>query len=113
MQPASDLFLGWTTGTQGRHFYVRQLRDAKIKPLVETMDAERLDIYAKRCGWALARAHSKAAETSGISGYLGNGDEFDEAIGTFSLKYADQMEKDHAALTAAVRKGKIAVFRED
>jgi len=113
MQPASDLFLGWTTGTQGRHFYVRQLRDAKIKPLVETMDAERLDIYAKRCGWALARAHSKAAETSGISGYLGNGDEFDEAIGTFSLKYADQMEKDHAALTAAVRRSKIAVFRED
>ena len=112
MQPASDLFLGWVSGRNGRQFYVRQLRDAKIKPLVEAMDAAALDIYAGRCGWALARAHSKAADTSVISGYLGNGDEFDEAIGAFSIRYADQAERDHAALKAAVRKGVIAVCQE-
>lgn len=112
MQPASDLFLGWVTGTHSRHYYVRQLRDAKIKPLVETMNHERLDLYAKRCGWVLARAHSKAADTSVIGGYLGNSDEFDEAIGTFSIHYADQVERDHAALKAAVRKRKINVYRE-
>jgi uncharacterized protein (DUF2252 family) len=112
MQPASDMFLGWVTGTKGRHFYVRQLRDAKIKPLVETMDAERLALFAERCGWALAHAHAKASETAGISGYLGKSDEFDEAIGRFSLAYADQTERDHATLKSAVRKGKIAVYQE-
>jgi len=33
MQPASDIFLGWATAPNGRQFYVRQLHDAKIKPL--------------------------------------------------------------------------------
>jgi uncharacterized protein (DUF2252 family) len=111
MQPASDLFLGWVTGTKGRHFYVRQLRDAKIKPLVETMDALRLNHFAERCGWALAHAHAKATETAGISGYLGKSDHFDEAVGRFALAYADQTERDHATLKAAVRKGKIAVYQ--
>jgi uncharacterized protein (DUF2252 family) len=111
MQPASDLFLGWLTGVKGRHFYVRQLRDAKIKPLVEAMDGERFAIYAERCGWALAHAHAKAAETAGISGYLGKSDQFDEAIGRFAVAYADQAERDHAALKAAVRRGKIAVLQ--
>ena len=112
MQPASDVFLGWVTGTKGRQFYVRQLRDAKIKPIVETMDAGRLTVYAERCGWSLARAHSKAADTNAIVGYLGKSDRFDEAIGRFARSYADQTERDHAALKAAVRKGHIAVHRE-
>jgi uncharacterized protein (DUF2252 family) len=30
MQSSSDIFLGWTTGIEGRQVYVRQLRDAKI-----------------------------------------------------------------------------------
>jgi hypothetical protein len=48
-----------------------------------------------------------------ISGYLGSpSDEFDEAMGKFALAYADQSERDHAALRAAVRKGKIAVHLE-
>ena len=44
MQPSSDVFLGWITAPTGTQFYVRQLRDAKIKPLVETFDAEMLDL---------------------------------------------------------------------
>jgi uncharacterized protein (DUF2252 family) len=79
MQPASDIFLGWVTAPNGRQFYVRQLRDAKIKPLVETFTAEVLDIYAMACGWVLARAHSKVSEISAmISGYLGSSSKFDE-----------------------------------
>jgi uncharacterized protein (DUF2252 family) len=114
MQPASDIFLGWTTAPNGRHFYVRQLHDAKIKPLVETFDAEMLDFYAQACSWALARAHAKASEIAGtISGYLGSSsDEFDIAMGKFALTYADQAERDHAALKAAVRNGKIMVIKE-
>jgi Uncharacterized protein conserved in bacteria (DUF2252) len=114
MQPASDIFLGWVTARNGRQFYVRQLRDAKIKPLVETFNAEALDLYAMLCGWVLARAHAKVSELSTtISGYLGSSsDEFDEAMGKFGLAYADQAERDYAALKAAVRKGKIDVYRE-
>jgi uncharacterized protein (DUF2252 family) len=114
MQPASDIFLGWTTAPNGKQFYVRQLHDAKIKPLVETFDAEMLDVYAQACGWALARAHAKASEISAtIGGYLGSSsDEFDAAMGKFALAYADQAERDHAALKSAVRKGKIAAYQE-
>ena len=57
MQPASDIFLGWVTGQGGRrHFYLRQLRDVKLSPLVETFDAQTLVNYARCCAWALARA---------------------------------------------------------
>ena len=114
MQPASDIFLGWTTAPNGRHFYVRQLHDAKIKPLVETFNAEMLDVYAQACGWVLARAHAKASEISAtISGYLGSSnDAFDAAMGKFALAYADQAERDHAALKTAVRKGKIVASEQ-
>jgi hypothetical protein len=114
MQPASDIFLGWVTGLTGRPLYVRQLHDAKIKPLVEAFDAEVLDIYAMACGWVLARAHAKVSEISStISGYLGaSSDEFDGAMGKFALAYADQAERDHAALKAAVRKGTVEVYQE-
>ncbi len=113
MQPASDLFLGWVTSeATNKQFYVRQLRDAKIKPLVETFNAELLTVYAKACGWVLARAHAKAGDAATISGYLGTSDQFDEAIGAFSLAYADQAERDHTALKAAVRKGTITAFQE-
>jgi uncharacterized protein DUF2252 len=61
----------------------------------------------------LARSHAKVGEVSTISGYLGaSSDEFDEALGDFAVAYADQAERDHAALKAAVRKGKIEVYRE-
>ncbi|PWB78893.1 MAG: DUF2252 domain-containing protein, partial [Holophagae bacterium] len=47
------------------------------------------------------------------SGYMGKSDAFDRAIAAFSVAYADQNEKDHAALERAVRKGKVkAVFEE-
>lgn len=113
MQPASDLFLGWVTAENtGKQFYVRQLRDAKIKPLVETFDSDMLSIYAKGCGWALARAHAKASNVSAISGYLGTGDQFDVAMADFAVSYADQAERDHAALKTAVRKGRIIAYQE-
>ena len=112
MQPASDMFLGWVTGPKGRHFYLRQLRDVKLSPLVETYDAEMLSIYARACGWVLARAHAKAGDPWAITGYLGKQEGFEEAMGKFALAYADQAEQDHAALKAAVRAGKVEVQLE-
>ena len=47
-----------------------------------------------------------------ISGYLGNGGQFDDAMGKFALAYADQAERDHAALKAAVRAGIVEVQLE-
>jgi Uncharacterized protein conserved in bacteria (DUF2252) len=84
----------------------------KITPLVETYDAEMLAIYGKLCGWVLARAHAKTGDPWAIAGYLGKSDRFDEAMGKFSLAYADQAERDHAALQAAVRAGVIEVQLE-
>jgi len=84
-------------------------RDVKLSLLVETYDAEMLSIYGKACGWALARAHAKAGDPWTISGYLGNGGQFDEAMGKFALAYADQAERDHAALRTAVRAGIVEV----
>jgi uncharacterized protein (DUF2252 family) len=113
MQPASDIFLGWVTiDAIGKQYYVRQLRDAKIKPLVETFDSDLMTMYAKACGWVLARAHAKAGDASVISGYLGNSVQFDEAIGDFAVAYADQAERDHAALKAAMKKGRISAYQE-
>ena len=112
MQPASDLFLGWVTAPNGRHFYVRQLRDAKIKPMVETFDAQLLTVYAQACGMVLARAHAKSGDAAMISGYLGRSEQFDEAMAAFAVSSADQAERDYAALKAAVRQGKVTAFRE-
>ena len=113
MQSSSDIFLGWTTGLEGRQIYVRQLRDAKIKPLVETFNRSMLEIYARACGWALARAHGRASHPWLVTGYLGTSDAFDEAMGNFAVSYADQAEHDHAALKAAVSAGKIQVHIEE
>ena len=113
MQPASDMFLGWTAGDQGRHFFVRQLRDIKISIRVETFGRTLMDIYAKWCGRALALAHARSGLPIVLSGYMGKNDTFDRAIAAFAIAYADQNEKDHAALARAVHKGKVdAVFEE-
>ena len=113
MQASSDIFLGWTTGLRGNDLYVRQLRDAKIKPLVETFSRGMLELYGTACGWALARAHGRASHPWLVTGYLGTSDAFDLAMGDFAVAYADQTERDHAALKAAVSAGKIEVRLED
>jgi uncharacterized protein (DUF2252 family) len=107
MQSASDLFLGWTALGDDRHFYVRQLHDMKIKPTVESFSPGLLAQYAAACGWALARAHARGGDAAVIAGYLGKGDAFDQALAAFAAAYADQNERDHAALAAAVRAGRL------
>lgn len=112
MQSASDIFLGWTEGDAGRHFYVRQLKDMKIKPMVEVFTPGVMLQYAEWCGWTLAHAHARSGEPAKISGYLGKSDKFDVAIAEFSVAYADQSERDHEVLMNAVRAGKLEVFVE-
>jgi uncharacterized protein (DUF2252 family) len=111
MQAASDLFLGWTE-YEGRHFYIRQLHDTKIKPLIEGLSASRLGLYSGWCGWALARAHAKSGDAAMISGYLGSNDSFDKAVAKFALAYADQNKRDYNALLKAIRDGRIQTLEE-
>jgi uncharacterized protein (DUF2252 family) len=114
MQPASDMFLGWTEGKLGgHHYFVRQLRDIKISMRVETFGASEMDLYAKWCGRALALAHARSGCSNILSGYMGKSDTFDRAMAEFSVAYADQNERDHASFEKAVRSGKIkSVFEE-
>src|SRR5262249_35007705 len=112
MQAASDIFLGWTHGDRGRHYYVRQLRDMKISPVIEVMKPRNLFNYGTLCGWVLARAHARSGDTAVLSGYMGKSDAFDDAVADFAEAYADQNERDHAALVAAARAGRIEVLTE-
>ena len=114
MQSASDIFLGWTQGTGklARHFYIRQLRDMKLKPKVEVFDATTMVQFGEWCGWTLARAHARSGEPAMIRGYLGKSDTFDKAIAAFSIAYADQTERDHALLKKAAQAGKLEVVLE-
>jgi uncharacterized protein (DUF2252 family) len=112
MQPASDMFLGWAEGPK-RDFFVRQLRDMKLAAMVETFGQPEMEIYAGWCGKALALSHARSGSAAVISGYLGKSDAFDRAIGAFSVAYADQNERDHAALDRAVRTGKVAAEFEE
>ncbi len=112
MQASSDIFLGWqrvAAGLDGkqRDFYVRQLRDWKFSIDVDVMVPSGLRMYGALCGWTLARAHARSGDAIAIAAYLGGSDVFDQAITEFADAYADQNERDHDAVTEAVKSGRI------
>ena len=107
MQAASDIFLGWFRSAYGHDFYVRQFRDMKVSAELETFKPSTLVAYATLCGWALARAHAKAAIPSMIAGYLGSSDQFDIALAKYSRAYADQAERDFELFQRALRSGRL------
>jgi hypothetical protein len=97
----------------GRHFYVRQLRDMKLKFRIEEFKPAKMVIFADWCGGTLARAHARSGEPASISGYLGKADTFDQAIASFAVAYADQVERDFEGFANAVRQGKLAARMDD
>jgi uncharacterized protein (DUF2252 family) len=111
MQSASDVMLGWirSNGVDGvsRDYYIRQLWDGKGSAIVEAMNPSALSAYAGLCGWTLARAHARSGDAAAISSYLGSSDKFDHAMAGFAETYADQNERDYAALKAAVDSKKV------
>ncbi|MFD5306743.1 DUF2252 domain-containing protein [Streptomyces rochei] len=115
IQTTSDIFLGWTHVTgldgKGRDFYVRQLWDWKGIARTETMGPELLSRFARLCGACLARAHARSGDPIALAAYLGGSDRFDRALTEFAHAYADQNERDHEALTAACRSGRITAAR--
>jgi hypothetical protein len=113
MQAAGDIFLGWLHERHGlddrkpRDFYIRQLWDAKTSADVATMRAPDMSLYARLCAWTLARAHARSGDPIAIASYLGSADQFDRAIAAFAETYADQNERDHAALLDAISTGRV------
>jgi uncharacterized protein (DUF2252 family) len=116
MQAASDAFLGWhrlNPAPDGvvRDFYIRQLRDWKFSLDTQDMPPNRLSGYGQVCAWTLARAHARSGDRIAISAYLGNSDSFDKAIGAFAAAYADQNDRDYAALREAAESGRVLAQR--
>jgi uncharacterized protein (DUF2252 family) len=104
-QAASDIFLGWIRGRGEEHrdFYWRQLLDVKGSADLEAITAPGLILYGELCGAALARAHARSGDAAMITGYIGTGGAFANAIADFAEAYADQAEKDHAILVQAIK----------
>jgi uncharacterized protein (DUF2252 family) len=113
LQAASDILLGFGVGPHGKDFYVRQLRDAKVKPVLDNLPVRNFRRFARTCGEVLARAHARSADAVVLSAYLGNTPSFDEAIGQFALSYARQTESDHAALISAIKSGRLPAEPQD
>ena len=115
-QAQSDIFLGWTrvTGPDAvdRDYYVRQLRDWKFSLPIEALIPAGMTVYARLCGWTLARAHARSGDRIALAAYLGGSAKFDAAIADFAETYADQNERDYAALQAAVKDGKAEAATE-
>ena len=102
MQAASDVFLGWSSS--GDHdFYVRQFKDMKASADLQSADQYQLREYAHWCGVALATAHARSGDPAAIAGYVGRRTTLDRALLAFAVAYGEQVERDHAAFTAAVK----------
>jgi len=108
VQATPDIFLGWTRGPAGRHFYLRQLWDMKGSVDTTILQPPGLGFYGGLCGWSLARAHARTGDAVAISAYLGTSDRFDGAIADFAETYADVNERDHAAYVAAIDGGRVS-----
>jgi uncharacterized protein (DUF2252 family) len=113
MQTASDVFLGWTHGKNGRHYYIRQLRDMKLSAIIEDWDTKMLRQYARMCAHALARAHARSGDAAMIAGYMGAGGTFDDAVGEFATEYSMQNRTDFRAFIRAIREGRIKAVRAE
>jgi len=104
MQVQSDPFLGWTR-ISGRDYLVRQLNDHKGSIDLEDLAGSGLEAYGEVCGELLARGHARSGDPLILSGYIGSGDGFAEALAKFGSAYADQTEKDWNELKRSGKAG--------
>lgn len=106
VQAETDILLGWTT-IGGIPFIVRQFRNLKGDIDPTTLKRSLLDDYGRLAGGLLARAHSRSVDPRLLAGYFGGDKVIDKDIAAFAVSYADQTERDHGELVAAVAAGTI------
>ncbi len=102
MQTSSDTFLGWTSSIGDRQYYVRQLKDMKASVDVASLGPKDMRKYAKACGATLARSHSRSGNPAVMSGYMGSGNVFSDAITEFAVAYAAQNDADYQTWMASM-----------
>jgi len=106
VQSATDIFVGWAAGG-GHDYYVRQFPDTKIIANGELI-SPRLAASATACAKDLARSHARTGDPVAIAAHIGGGRAFDEAMAEFAYAYADQTERDHRQLVAAITSGQLS-----
>ncbi|GAJ26890.1 hypothetical protein JCM15457_1842 [Liquorilactobacillus sucicola DSM 21376 = JCM 15457] len=95
MQSASDPFLGSMNVGQ-RSYYVRQFRDMKGSFDLEKMGWQGYKLYTEVCALLLAFSHFHSPTAPIIQGYLEEaGDDFDELMAAWTVKYAQQVSDDY------------------
>jgi len=109
VQAQTDIFLGWTKSPDGKHYYVRQLRDWKGSADVDQGTYKQLRFYAGLCAHTMARGHARSGDPITIAAYMGDTAELDEAIAEFSMRYSRQNEQDYAAFSEAIADGVLPV----
>ncbi len=101
MQAASDVFLASVDDPAcERRFYMRHLKTRRLGSISELLKNEAFPRYVTLCGAALARAHARSSRPAILAGYMGKGEAFDDAVGSFAMLYAKQTDKDHDAFCA-------------
>jgi uncharacterized protein (DUF2252 family) len=117
MQAASDPLLGWyrlqSLDDKVHDFYVRQLWDGKASVDVTYLSPPGLASYAEACGLTLARAHARSGYRISIAAYLGESDEFDQAVAQFAAAYASTNATDHTALVQAIESGQLPTAHDE
>jgi len=107
LQASSDPMLGYTE-IDGRHYYVRQMKNLKASVPVEWLTGSAFNFYAWACGAILARAHARTSDPARVSGYCGNSGALNEALVEWAEAYGNQTEEDHARLLDAIHRGEVA-----
>ena len=111
LQSLGDPLLGYTT-IDGRHYFVRQMKNLKASMPIEFLTGEPFEFWGWVCGALLARAHARTGDIAKIAGYIGKSNVFASALADFAEAYGDQTERDHAALVEAVRMGHVDALLE-
>jgi len=106
LQAAHDPMLGWTE-IDGRHYYVRQMRNLKGALPMEFLSGDPFNFFAWGFGALLARAHARTGDAAVIAGYCGSSAVLDGALADWAEAYGAQTLKDHAALLRATKSGRV------
>jgi uncharacterized protein (DUF2252 family) len=105
LQASNDPMLGYTE-IDGRHYYVRQMKNLKASIPVEWLTGAPYNFFAWACGALLARAHARVGDAAQIAGYCGKSEVLDKALAEWAESYGDQTEQDHAILVESIKRGK-------